>query len=235
MEVICDRCNARLNIPDEKLPKEQRVTVPCPKCGTRLTLDTRTRTEKAPGPHTPPPPEESKTEEAARPAPPEPEQEDEFSYDEEDTTLEHFEEGSLLALVMAKDDTQAEAIRLALEGLDYHHVQAESTGSAIAKMRFHHFDLIILADGFDGTSMEKNPILNYLNHQSMSVRRTIFLALVGPGFKSRDNMMAYAMSANLVINEKEVDRSSGMLKTAIADNEKFYKVFIDALVAGGKA
>jgi len=31
MEIICGECGAKLNIPDEKVPEGQRVSVRCPR------------------------------------------------------------------------------------------------------------------------------------------------------------------------------------------------------------
>jgi hypothetical protein len=50
-----------------------------------------------------------------------------------------------------------------------------------------------------------------------------------------DNMMAFAMSANLVVNEKDLDKLAAVLKKALSDHEKFYKVFMDTLLEVGKA
>jgi hypothetical protein len=130
---------------------------------------------------------------------------------------------------------RAEKIRTAVEELGYKYVPTPNTRDAIGKMRFHHFDQVVLCDGFDGQELVNGPILNYLNHTSMSVRRRIFLALVSDRFKTMDNMMAYAMSANLVINTKDLDKIFRILKKAISDNEKFYKVLVDSLVELGKA
>jgi hypothetical protein len=102
-------------------------------------------------------------------------------------------------------------------------------------MRFYHFDMVILSDGFDGRSLEKSPILSHLNRLGMSVRRRIFLALVGEKFKSMDNMMSFAMSANAVFSTKDLDRLGLMLRKAVSENEKLYKVFMDTLAQLGRA
>ena len=31
MEVVCEKCKAKLNIPDEKIPKGKRTIISCPK------------------------------------------------------------------------------------------------------------------------------------------------------------------------------------------------------------
>ncbi len=102
-------------------------------------------------------------------------------------------------------------------------------------MRFHTFDLVILTDRFDGIELGQSPVLQYLNHLSMSIRRRMFVALVGDAFNTMDHMMAFAMSANLVINRRDLDKLAGILKNAVSDNEKFYKVFMDTLSELGKA
>ena len=102
-------------------------------------------------------------------------------------------------------------------------------------MRFHHFDLIILADGFDNQPLDHSVIVNYLNRLTMSVRRKMFLALISDNFKTMDNMMSFAMSANVVINSKDIEKLHLILKKAVSENERFYKIFLDTLVETGKA
>ena len=154
---------------------------------------------------------------------------------EEDSVLNSYEEILKLALVMSNDDEQTKKIKKALKGLDYKYVPGNNTREALGKMRFHRFDLVILSDYFDNVPLEKSPILNYLNHLSMFVRRKTFVALIGEGLRTLDNMMAFAMSANLVINLNDLDKLSFILKRALSDNEKFYKVFFDTLSEAGKS
>jgi len=223
MEIRCEKCEARFNIPDEKIPKGQRVVIPCPRCKNRMTLDTRAHEQENTAP---------KAEERTDPV----EVRENAGYDYgEDSTLDFFEEGVKLALLMLDDPDEKEKVEQAVEGLGYKYVSPKNTREAIGKMRFHHFDLMILTDGFDGIELKQSPILHYLNPLSMTVRRKIFLALISDDFKTTDNMMAFAMSANLVIDRKDLDKISAVLKKAIAENERFYKVFVDMLGEVGKA
>jgi len=225
MEVTCEHCKTKLNIPDAKIPKGQTVKISCPKCKNKITLDTRERTEKKP------PPDSAKS----KPLQERAEQAYDYADYSEDETLGFYEEGTKLALIMESDPERSEKIKIVAEELGYKHISAPNTRDAVGKMRFHHFDLIILSDGFDGQKLEHSPILNHLNHVSMSVRRQTFVGLLGDKFKTMDNMMAFAMSANLVINWQDMEKLSGILKKAISENERFYKVFNDTLVEVGKA
>ena len=232
MEVTCENCNTKLNIPDEKIPEGQKVRVSCPKCKHKITFGKRA-----------PASEEEHAETGKfhlkfiEKESPEPTEDESYSYDDysDDEALDFFEEGTKLALVMDSDKGRSEKIRAAVAELDYKIVASDNTRDATGKLRFHQFDLIVLTDGFDGQKIDQSPILNYMNRMSMSARRRIFLALMGEDFKTTDNMMAFALSANLVINLKEVDQLSTILKRAISENEKFFKVFMDALVEEGKA
>ena len=238
MECTCGHCNAKLNIPDEKIPKYKRVKIRCPKCNGKITLDKgKAEAERA---VLDDPAGLYRTGEfelkvlETRPA--SAEKEDSYGYDDysEDDSLDFFEEETKLALVMESNDAHAEKIRIAVEELGYQYISAPNTRDALGKLRFHHFDLVVLSDGFDGQTLEGSPTINYLNHLSMGIRRKIFLGLLSDRFKTMDHMMSFAMSANLVANKKDLDRLPVILKKAISDNEKFYKVFMDSISEMGK-
>jgi predicted Zn finger-like uncharacterized protein len=225
MEVKCEQCQTKLNIPEDKIPQDQVVKISCPKCKNKITLDTRSTPEEEPSSELDA--IQDRVEEGAS----------DYNYSDysSDEALEFYEEGTKLALVMPGSPDQAEKIRVAVEELGYKHVVTPNTRDAIGKLRFHHFDLVILCDVFDGHDMGQSPILNYLNHTSISVRRRIFLALIGDKFRSMDNMMTFAQSANVVFNTKDLEELSGILKRSISEHEKFYKVFKDTLIEMGKA
>jgi CheY-like chemotaxis protein len=220
MEITCEHCEVTLNIPDEKIPQGQVVRVNCPKCKSKISIDTGKDI---------PSPEQAKSER--------PSKENGYSYGDysEDEALGAYEEGNKLALVLDPDAESSEKTISEIEQMGYQCVSATSTRDAVGKMRFHLFDLVILSDGFDGQDLDKSPILNYLNNISMMDRRKIFVALMGEGFKSMDNLMAYSMSANAVINPKDMDKLSAMLKGAVSDHDRFYKVFMETLVEVGRA
>jgi len=219
MEITCEHCEAKLNIPDEKIPKGQVVRVSCPKCKSRISIDAG-RLDVSP--RTPKAERESKG--------------NGYNYGDysEDETLGVYGEGAKLALVLDPDPESSGKIRAEVERLGYHCVSAPNTRDAVGKMRFHLFDLLIVSDGFDGQDLNNSPILNYLNYISIADRRKIFVALMGDGFKSMDNPMAFAMSANAVINPKDMDNLSVILKRGVSEHEKFYKVFMETLVEVGR-
>ncbi len=215
MDVICKSCGATLKIPDEKLPTDQVVSINCPRCNGKIRIDRRE-------PDKNPVSKKEEVEEAG------------FEYEEDISPLDLFEEGTRLALVLDGDDGHVKEINTALEQLSYKSILPTSMREAMGKLHLYHFDMIILSDGFDGQDLERSPITHYLNHLSMSLRRKIFLVLLSDKFKTMDNMMAFGKSANLVVNPDDLSNLPLILKKAISDNEKFYKVFMDTLKETGK-
>ncbi len=143
--------------------------------------------------------------------------------------------GKRLAMVMEKAPQAIEELRQIVEDLGYKCVFAENSGRAINKLHFHPFELILLSEGFEGVELARGPMLGYINSLPMSLRRRIFLTLIGEGFRSMDRMMAFAMSANLVVNRKDMDKLAAILRHEILDNQNFYRVFVETLSEVGKA
>ena len=240
MQVACEHCKTKINIPDRKIPKGQRIRLNCPKCKKAFNVVAPQNVRKAIRQPGPPAHDEtgrfhmrfieSKPARAGS-------EDASYSYDDysHDNDLDFYEEDARLALLMVDAAKHASKIEGAVKGLGYRCITSPNTRDGIGKMRFHHFDLVILADGFDGQDLTNNSVMHYLNRLSMSVRRKIFLVLIGDRFKTRDNMMAFALSANVVINPKELNRFSPILRNAISENEKFYKIYLDTMAELGKA
>ncbi len=38
MEIICNKCDSRFRIPDNKIPTSKVATLPCPKCRNKITV-----------------------------------------------------------------------------------------------------------------------------------------------------------------------------------------------------
>jgi len=215
MDVTCKSCGARLTIPDRKVPPNQAVSLACPRCKGKIRVDTREVDGNL----------ISRKEEFDKAG---------LEYEEDTSPLDLFEEGARLALILDGNEGDIMEINSALEELSYKPALPSSISEAMGKLRLHHFDLIFLSDGFDGQELERSPITHYLNHLSISIRRKVFLVLLSNKFKTMDNMMAFAKSANLVVHPDDLSNLPLILKKAISDNEKFYKVLMDTLKELGK-
>ena len=211
MEVVCSGCNSKFNIPDDKIPKNQAAKFNCPKCQSRIIIEPLEKENDTPVP------------------------ENKISSEDhgDDYSLDYFDD-SKLSLVMADEGINSK-IRSSVEERNFKFITIPTIREALLKLRFHQFDLMILAEGFDGQEIAGGPIMNYLNHLSMSSRRSIFVTLIGERYQTMDEMMAFAMSADMVVNTKDLGNFATILKRGITEHDKFYKVFLDIHQQEGKA
>jgi len=235
MEVVCQGCESTLNIQDNKIPQGQKLSLTCPKCKKKITLEPiEDASQHEEAQKTSNGPEIALAEEGSKDTPSSSSKS--YGYDEYSADLDlHFlEEGTKLALILAGNQDEESKIKASLEEIGYRTVSSPNTRDATGKMRFHRFDTIVLCDGYDNQPLDQSPILGYLNRLTMSIRRQIFLTLVGDRFKSMDNMMAFAMSANLVVCRRDIDQMPLIMNKSISENDRFYKVFTDTLAEVGK-
>lgn len=146
-------------------------------------------------------------------------------YDSSDMPFDFVEEGVSTALVCEPEPDLREKIVSALEGMGYRVTRAENAREALKRCRFHNFDVTIVDEKFDTENPEENPFVSYLAQLPMSTRREMFVCLVSDRFRTMDKMVAFNKSVNLVINRKNLDEFATILKTALADEAVFYRIF----------
>lgn len=220
MKVNCDKCGKVLSIPDEKIPPNKKVSVSCPSCKNKISVERPLAEAPGAGGKENAPEKQGESVKAMDPR--------EFVDDE----LEILEEGAKTAMIC--DKVHQEKIIPVLKEMGYQPKTAASASEAIGRMKFTQYDLIILAEDFDGSSLKQNHTLKNIQPMPMAARRKMFVALLGKNFNTMDNMQAFTLSVNAVINFKDMDNLATILKKTILENNTFYKIFKETLVASGK-
>lgn len=220
MEVQCGSCEAKFKIADDKVPAGQLISIKCPKCQSKMEIDTRSSTPEA----TPAGGLQGIIDDMAS-----------DTYDASLRPFDFLEEGVETALICEQDEAVREKVRSVLQGLDYNMTDAESTRDALKFMRFHNFDLVVLNEGFDGGDPASNYVLRYLSQLPTSTRRDIFVVLVGEGFATGDSMTAFNRSVNLALNKEDLDELEKFLKLALTEHEEFYRVLKESMKRMGRA
>ena len=205
MDVICDNCQSKFRVSNEKIPAGKRTTVACPKCKGKIILAPQRSTAGGRN-----------------------------NYNAADKPFDFIEEEGLTALVCESNPTVRRTIIDALDALEYQITEAESTRDALKRMRYHNYDLFVVNETFDSENPETNGILLYLERLGMTVRRNMFVALISDRFRTMDNMMALNKSVNLIINIKNIEDIAKILRRGITDNEYFYRIFKGAMKEVGK-
>ncbi|OPY91125.1 MAG: hypothetical protein A4E72_00283 [Syntrophus sp. PtaU1.Bin208] len=150
------------------------------------------------------------------------------SYDASERLFDFLMEHGETALVCENDSAAKEKMNSALKLLNYAVNEAESVEDALQKMRFHVFDVLLLHDDFE-TGNGAHELLKALELLDMSIRRKIFVVLVGESFRTMDNMAAFHRSVNLVVHTGDLNELAAIVKHGVQENKVFYHTYMDAL------
>lgn len=216
MEAVCQKCNGKFNIPDDKLPEGKTATVKCPRCQTRISV---TR---------PAPPEETGKEASFDDLFDFAEGEEE-SYDATEKPFDFIEEEGKTALLCESDTLVREKLKPTLKLMEYHITEVPNSRDALKKMRYHTYDLILVNEFFDTRDPDANPVLIYLERMYMETRRNIFVTLLTTRFRTMDLMTAFQKSVNMILNLRNIDDFDKIIQRGMADFSLFYKVFRESM------
>src|ERR1051326_7175620 len=148
--------------------------------------------------------------------------------------MDFFEVGDKTSLICA-DSLTTDGAKATLRELGFKYHVAETPEMAIERMRYNHYDCIVVHENFAGSSLRSNAVVNYLTPLAMEQRRYSFVCLVGPAFKTLDAMQAFAQSVHLVLNPADMPNLGPILKRGLAEFDLLYRVYKDTHAAiGGK-
>ena len=103
MDVTCGSCQSKFKVPDEKVPKGQVFSVPCPKCKNKISIDTRPK-EASRAPEPEPQKEKNLADEVAS-----------WAYDSAEKPFDFVEEGMQTALLWAALRGHHEVVKVLIE------------------------------------------------------------------------------------------------------------------------
>jgi len=217
VRIQCDHCQAVFNVPDEKMPRGKQFKATCSKCRRTIIVEPQGGSGTIGV-------DVSLSEVTDAPTAIEADLDTTSAYD---SPLEVLEEGAMSALVCVDEPERLNAVKEALDDLNYYSSVASSVKEALSKLRYNQYDLVMLDEEFCGESADNNTILRYLQPMPMSTRRNIFLMLISNQIRTLDNLMAFAKSVNAVINDSDTQKVKIVLERAMADHRRFYKVYRD--------
>jgi CheY-like chemotaxis protein len=145
-----------------------------------------------------------------------------------------FDAAARPALVCVDAGDRQTAVTTALTELGYVVEVPTTSGDAIDRMRKTSYVVVMVDETYEGATPLDNPVLKALGGMSMSVRRYMFVALLGADVKTFDHGTAFSRSVNAVLNVNDLGQLTAILRRAIADNDAFYRVFREVLQAAGK-
>ncbi|MEA1969420.1 MAG: zinc-ribbon domain-containing protein [Thermodesulfobacteriota bacterium] len=211
MDITCDNCQARFNIPDHKIPTNKKASFLCPKCKQRIHLSfdsNKTSIKKNP---------------------------EIGEYDASDKPFDFLDKNTRTALVCMADNDSKAGIENFLKKMDFYLQSPKNAGLAVTSMKYHLFDLVILDELFDEKGQVRDSILNFIEKLDMVQRRSMFLMFISNTIRTMDKMAAFHKSVNLIINRNDLDNMEKILKAGLDGHGRFYTVFNESLKKTGRA
>ena len=132
--------------------------------------------------------------------------------------------GDKTSLICADPGT-AEVVKETLHELGFKFHVAETPEMAAERMRYTHYDCILVQENFAGSSLRSNSVLNYLAPLSMGQRRYSFVCIIGLSFKTLDAMQAFSHSVHLVLHPSDFPNFGAILKKGVAEFELHYRTY----------
>jgi predicted Zn finger-like uncharacterized protein len=218
MDISCNNCQGRFNVPDDRLPEGRMASIRCPKCKGKIVIDLTN---------------EGKGADDQKPIPASPhafdfEGGEDSEYNADERPFDFLEEEGKTALICEKDPAVVKAIQTVLDIMEYSVTVAESMRDALRKIKYHTYDMILINEIFDAPDPEANGILIYLERLQMDIRRNIFVGLLTSRYATMDNMAAFLKSVNITINVNDIDKIDRILGRGISEFDMFYAIYKDS-------
>ena len=96
---------------------------------------------------------------------------------------------------------------------------AVSAEDALKKLRYNSFNAVVITSGYS------TEVVNAIVEKPMSSRRNIFYVYIDTDVETSDPFLAFALSANLVINANEIEELKELFEPTLLDYNKLYRVF----------
>lgn len=241
MQVECKECHRLLNLPDDKLPVGRPFCFNCPYCKTKNTVvipspgadpSAAPPPAASPGPESAgPPPLSPPASDIAYPAPSAPGQDpDEFSTS---TLSQGGVDERPRALVVYDEEATADKLMSTLEGLGYQVTIALNLRDAARQLKFLNFRLLMIQADYFGSSLNGNHLLRAVQALDNHSRRGLLVVLISPELTTLDDLTAFGLSLDAVVNTADLESIDRVLMSIVARAKKFYALYWEVLAEHG--
>lgn len=239
MQVNCPHCEKQLKLSSkiresiEKLGPGQKIKVKCVYCTKAFGLDAlsvdvtavpkdirRKKTQETSAPHkggTRPP------------APPDVTWLADGVFDDQEVV-----EDIPRALVLMPEIPARDVVVKAAVDFGYQVEQPTDVTEAIEKMRFVNYAAVFLHSGYESAGILSGKFHAYMRGMSMSRRRFTIYVLLGAEFETLYDLQAMAYSANLVVNDRDLNHIGVVLKKTIPEYEALFGPLMEELRISGR-
>jgi len=139
-----------------------------------------------------------------------------------------------MVLILMNKGPGMSSVREAYEDEGFLPVFSDSIDDAINRMQFTNFAAVALHSGFEGGSLASNSFHIFMSKMAMLRRRNMHYTLIGPEFQTLYDLQALSNSANLVVNDRDVNNFRIILKKSLHESQKLFGPLAESLVKHGR-
>jgi hypothetical protein len=143
-------------------------------------------------------------------------------------------EDTPMVFILVNKGPGLSTVREAYENEGFLPVFSDSIEGAIDRLQFTPFAALVLHSRFEGDSLESNSFHSFMKKMAMGRRRNIHYTLIGPEFQTLYDLQALSNSANLVVNDNELNNFRLILKKSLHDSQKIFGPLAESMVRHGK-
>lgn len=139
-----------------------------------------------------------------------------------------------MALILVESGAMKTAVAEAFVSQSYRPIFAKTVQRAMESMRFVRYAAIVFHHEFEGKPLAASTFHAHMRNMEMRHRRNVFYALIGPEFHTLYDLEALTNSANLVVNDVDVQHFSTILKKSLQDYNDLFGPYLAVLKEQGK-
>jgi len=139
--------------------------------------------------------------------------------------IDLFEPGDKTALVCVDVPDVQRLVVENLSELEYKIHTGLYTDDVLLKLQAHLYDVVVISEHFNDSSIETNPILHMAVEMPVAQRRKQLMVLVGASLHSDSEMEAWSHSVDLVMSLGDVPNLKHVLRRAVQRTQTFYEPY----------
>ncbi len=138
------------------------------------------------------------------------------------------------AMILMPEGKAKSNMEGAFKEMDYQLFFPKTASEAIESMQFKEYTAAAFHTSFEGGSLEDSVFHSHMKELSMVKRRYMYYVLIGPDFHTYYDLEALANSANVVVNDNDMDNISTIMKKGKNDYDELFGPFLAMLKTHNK-
>jgi hypothetical protein len=139
--------------------------------------------------------------------------------------MEDLPEGMKSAMIAFDNEEIQEKLVEKINALGYRTIVAINIRDAVKQLKFGRVQLLIIQEDYYGANLSTNQIIRAVHSLEQIIRHDMFVAVVGPSFTSLDDLTAFSLSLDTVINVADLYDIDRILISAMTHVKKFMATY----------